>query len=64
MKTNDNVSETIKSNIKNCSIIILLITSSYMRSPFCLAELGAAWALEKKIVPIVIAPNCYCTYKY
>ena len=56
MKTNDNVSETIKSNIKNCSIIILLITSSYMRSPFCLAELGAAWALEKKIVPIVIAP--------
>ena len=52
----DKFIENIKSNIKNCDVIILLITSSYMRSSFCLAELGAAWVLEKRIVPIVMDP--------
>lgn len=56
IKTNSDFIDIIKKSIQNCDIIILLITSSYMRSSFCLAELGAAWALDKKIVPIVIEP--------
>ena len=56
MKTKENFIDTIKTNIRNCDVIILLMTSSYMRSLFCLAELGAAWVLDKNIVPIVIDP--------
>ena len=56
IETSAHFSNTIKNNIKSCDVIILLMTSSYMRSSFCLAELGAAWVLDKKIVPIVIDP--------
>ncbi len=56
IKTSAHFPNTIKNNIQSCDVIILLMTSSYMRSSFCLAELGAAWALDKKIVPIVIDP--------
>lgn len=56
IETSAHFSNTIKNNIKSCDVIILLMTSSYMRSSFCLAELGAAWVLDKKIVPIVIEP--------
>ena len=56
IKTKDNFIDTIKANIQACDVIILLITSSYMRSSFCMAELGAAWVLDKNIVPIVIEP--------
>lgn len=56
IKTSAKFPDVIKENIQNCKVIFLLITSSYMRSSFCLAELGAAWALDKKIIPIVIEP--------
>ena len=37
-------------------IIFLLLSCSYFRSPFCLAELGAAWATEKTTYPLLVAP--------
>ncbi len=33
-----------------------------MRSPFCLSELGAAWALEKHIIPILFEPVTTADY--
>lgn len=30
-----------------------------MRSPFCLAEMGVAWALNQKIYPLLIDPITY-----
>ena len=37
----------IREKLALCDKVILLITKNYLNSYFCLAELGAAWALEK-----------------
>lgn len=46
----------IKKRIYDCEAVIFLITKAYMDSQFCLAELGAAWALGQKIFPLLVAP--------
>ncbi|GAB2553045.1 toll/interleukin-1 receptor domain-containing protein [Gracilibacillus alcaliphilus] len=52
----DSFTEHIKVNINNAEIIILLITPNFLNSNFCMAELGAAWAMDKKIIPIIVPP--------
>lgn len=46
----------IREALVNCKIVIFLITEAYMESQFCLAELGAAWALGQTIVPLLVPP--------
>ena len=46
----------IKDNLINCSKVIFLISESYLNSFFCIAELGAAWATEQNICPLIIPP--------
>ena len=46
----------IKKNLEDCEKVVFFITESYFKSPFCLAELGAAWALNQNIYPIVVPP--------
>ena len=48
--------EHIKFNINNSKVVFFLITPNFLESKFCLAELGAAWALGKKIIPIIVEP--------
>lgn len=55
----ENFIPIIKENIKDCRVVIFLITQAYLESPFCLAELGAAWALNQKIYPLLVAPVTY-----
>lgn len=43
----------IKEKLTGCQVVIFLITPAYMESKFCLAELGAAWALNQNIYPLV-----------
>lgn len=52
----DSFTEHIKENINISKIVILLITPNFLHSNFCMAELGAAWALGKKIIPIIVPP--------
>ncbi|WP_202710991.1 toll/interleukin-1 receptor domain-containing protein [Sporosalibacterium faouarense] len=49
----------IKENINNATLTILLITESYVESYFCIAEMGAAWALSHDIYPIIFEPLNY-----
>jgi hypothetical protein len=46
----------IKNNVLNSECAIFLITENYLDSYFCIAELGAAWILNKHIIPIVVPP--------
>jgi hypothetical protein len=46
----------IKDNVKGSKIVIFLLTERFFLSNFCLAELGAAWALNQKILPIIVPP--------
>jgi len=46
----------IKDNIIGCKLVILLVSTEFLSSPFCMAELGAVWALNQNIFPIIIPP--------
>lgn len=54
-----NFVEFIKEKILNPKVVILLISQDYIQSQFCLAELGATWALSHKVVPILVPPLEY-----
>jgi len=49
----------IKTNLQDCDIFIAVITTNFKESEMCLAEIGAAWVLNKKIYPLIIPPIKY-----
>ncbi len=44
----------IEGSLKGCDLALLIITPNYKASRFCIAEMGAAWALGKKVFPMVL----------
>lgn len=48
--------EKIKTELNNCEKVICFITSNYLNSKFCLAEMGAAWIQVGKIIPVLSPP--------
>lgn len=52
----EDIKEYIKQNIKEASTVILMISDNFKNSEICLNEMGAAWALDKEIIPILL-PN-------
>ena len=48
--------EHIKEHIEGTQVVILLLTENYFQSKFCLAEMGAAWMINKNIYPILVPP--------
>ena len=55
----EDFNEYIKEKIQKPKLVILLMTSAYMESSFCLMELGAAWVQSSKSLPIVVPPIEY-----
>lgn len=53
----DGIPQYIKDNLISSSLVLLMISDNYKQSEVCLNEMGAAWALEKKIVSVVL-PDC------
>lgn len=49
----------IKQRVQKCAVLIAWITDDFLKSPFCLCELGAAWAHlpEGSFIPIVQFPS-------
>ncbi|MFA0717362.1 toll/interleukin-1 receptor domain-containing protein [Vibrio splendidus] len=56
IEAGENFSEEIRSAFKESELIILMLSHDFKNSDFCLAELGAAWASDKKVLPIIIPP--------
>jgi len=56
LKTGDDFIAQIKESLQGCKKVVFIITENYLRSAFCLAELGAAWAIEQNIYPIIVPP--------
>ncbi len=46
----------IKEQIQEPQIVLLLISQNYLASQFCLAEVGASWAMSHRIIPFLIPP--------
>ena len=53
LQTGENFIETIRQQMQECDTVISLITAEYLQSPFCLVEMGAAWALCKQYFPLL-----------
>lgn len=45
--------EKIRDELKESSAVLFLITEEYLKSLFCVTEMGAAWALGKQIYPLL-----------
>ncbi|HLG35849.1 MAG TPA: toll/interleukin-1 receptor domain-containing protein [Bacteroidia bacterium] len=59
IETGEDFRNHIKEKLQDTRLVILLITPNYKESEMCLNEMGAAWALDRKIVPIIIEPINY-----
>ena len=51
--TGEEFIESIRNGIEKSEAVILLITEEYLKSQFCLAEMGAAWYSQKKVYPLL-----------
>lgn len=54
IKPGDEWEDSIRTSIKNCEYLILLITPDSLKSEWVLSEWAIAWALEKPIIPVVL----------
>lgn len=52
----DDISRYIKENIEAAGVVLLMISDNYKQSEVCLNEMGAAWALDKPFISILL-PN-------
>lgn len=52
----DDISRYIKENIEAAEVVLLMISDNYKQSEVCLNEMGAAWALDKPFISILL-PN-------
>jgi hypothetical protein len=56
VKTGDDIKKFIKENISTCDFVFFMISGNYADSKICLNEMGAAWATERRVIPVVF-PN-------
>ena len=50
------VEQVLREQLQRSSFVVQLISPSFMASPMCLMELGAAWVLDLPRLPIVVTP--------
>jgi len=50
--TGKKIEDAIRRNLRSCDQVLVLLTCRSVRSPWVLNEVGAAWVLSKRIVPI------------
>lgn len=49
----EEIDSTIRKALQDSEVVILLLSRSFYQSEYCMNEVGAAWALEKPIAPIL-----------
>ena len=54
LQTGISIDEAIKSNLKDCDDFLIIISPASLKSEWVLIELGGAFALEKRIIPLLI----------
>jgi hypothetical protein len=51
--------EHIKSQVKDPEMVLLIISPEFLKSQFCLNEVGASWALSLPLYPLLVPPLDY-----
>jgi TIR domain len=54
--TGENILERLQSTLAASTLVIEIISNNFLRSTYCLMELGGAWALRKTTFPVVVPP--------
>ena len=57
LSAGENWESKLKEEISQCDIFMMLLSPNSVDSNWVLHELGAAWALNKSIIPVVIHPE-------
>jgi hypothetical protein len=52
----DNFIDALKEELGNNVLVLFVISSDFYRSPVCLCEMGATWALSKDHIPVIVPP--------
>jgi hypothetical protein len=55
--------QTLKSEVSGEVIVLFVVSENYYKSAVSLCEMGAAWALSKRHIPILIPPLDYVDMK-
>lgn len=56
LPTGANFIEKIREEIESCKVVISLITDTYLKSTFCIIEMGVAWGMRKCYFPLLLVP--------
>lgn len=59
IKTGEDLRNRLKSEIKGCKIVFLMLSNSYSNSSMCLNEMGASWVLSKNTMPLLFPERDY-----
>ena len=54
-----NFLDQIKQELSSDVLVLFVLTENFYDSKICLCEMGAAWALSKQHIPIVVPPLSY-----
>ena len=57
--TGEGFVDYIKSKVSNPELVILVLTTDYLNSQFCNNEVGASWALDIAVYPLLVPPLRY-----
>lgn len=59
VKPGCNIKDFIKCNIEYADVVFLMISENYKKSEVCLNEMGAAWALGKSVISIILPESSF-----
>src|SRR4029077_4969743 len=49
----------IKSQVKHPELVLLVLSQEFFKSQFCNNEVGASWALDLPVYPLLVPPVSY-----
>ena len=52
----DDWRNAIRNSLLSSDVILLILTPNYIESKICQNEMGAAWASDKAVIPIIVPP--------
>jgi hypothetical protein len=59
LSAGENWESRLKSELSECDIFVVLLSPHSLESKWVLHELGAAWGLQKPIIPVVTDPEVF-----
>ena len=57
--TGEDIRKFIKENISTCDFVFFMISENYKKSEICLNEMGAAWATDRTVIPLVFGHHAW-----